>query len=566
MSTAAVHSSADSRMPVLAPSDVSFDSFLQQARDVYRQLEGALYELDQQHPSLVAVARTLAECVAKAAAIDEMGRSLNAHRDGAGRDRVQATLSHAIETVSSRLQSDALKPLLREQTKWVEAGFPEEIVVTDPDAVHFVVSTDLLYTVLMFKKASGVLDGEELTIRFAEGKAFLKVEGRYLPYEAFKERIVYSEAEKKFPGWNYIHPDGFIPKDNTDFDEMYPIARLKPEAYEQIARTAAQFWGEDQEEVDPGHEKRCIFQVMTTGRSCIPRTWWGINFDDMTPEHTSSRLITPDGYVYSFGTKMRAADGEKVTKLTNLLTTALSFTSALDYEEPKPSEEKRVTSIPITKERFDAIARYVNTHNKGFAFNFASQNCARFVNVQMALAGVPVDIKMSIPEFISNFFPTLANVPLVGRPLSSVIATISFVVTPIIDIISAILRCITPYPVKRVWEVLTWAAHELLRRIAAVLYNGFFFLVLGAGRTCLPPGRIPEHPVDPDDQLTMPTSNHLLHWWDIANPDAITGYHAYKVRMWQMKQRSSVFYTNPENGFSCIDPTKGWCPAAPCAV
>ena len=288
------------------------------------------------------------------------------------------------------------------------------VLVTDPEAVHFAVSSDLLYTILMYKTSADVLEGE-ITIPIANGKALFLVEGTYLPYEEFRHRIQYSETEKKFIGWNFIHPRGFVPHDTVDFSEMYPIARIKPEAYRRIAQTASQFWSENQEEVDPGREKGYILQVMTTGRACIPRTWWGTNFDDLTPEHTSSRLITPEGEVYSFGTRLRVADAERVTSLSHILETAMTFTSVPDYEEPRPSDEKRVTAIPMTKERFDAIMRYANQANKGFPFNFSTQNCARFVTGQMALAGVSVNIKMSVAQFLYGMLPNLADVPLVGQ-------------------------------------------------------------------------------------------------------------------------------------------------------
>jgi hypothetical protein len=530
-------------------------------RTASRRLEEALLQTEHEHPNLVAVQRTVAECVMEIDAIDEERKGLHDDSDLQTTERKVALLRSSTDAISSRLATEPFKTLLREQKKWVDAGFSEEVVVTDPEAVHFTIATDLLYTILMYKKSSDVLEGREITIPIVNGKALFLVEGEYLPYAAIKGRIQYSDSEKKFLGWNFIHPAGFVPRDNTDFSEMYPIAQLKADAYTRIAHTASQFWSETQEEVDPGREKRYIFQVMTTGRCCIPRTWWGTNFDDMTPEHTSSRLITPDGRVFSFGTKMRASDAEHVTSLTNILTTAITLTSALDYEEPRSSDEKRVTSIPITQERFDAILRYVNVANKGFLFNFASQNCARFVGAQMRLAGVPVNIKMSVAQFVLGMVPNLKNVPLIGQPMSKLIAIVAFVATPIIDIVATVLRYITPYPVKRVWEVVTWAIREVFRRIGAIAINGLFYFVMGAGKSLVPPGRIKEEKQDPDDEIALPTSSCLMHWWDIFNPDAFFAYHAYKLKLWQYKQASSVFYTKPESGFYCIDPAKGVPPA-----
>jgi hypothetical protein len=531
----------------------------------YDHLEWAKHEVEKGTPNLVAVHRAIDSCIAQVAELQKAAKNLGSKHERQALQKNIAILQASIDRLSDSLKKAPFQYLLHEQQKWIDAGFDERALVTDPEGVHFAVSTDLIYTILMFKDSADILEGEQITIPIVDGKALFKVGGEYLPYSAIKGRIVYSEEEQKFPGWNFIHPSGFVPRDSSEFSEMYPIAKLKPDAYERIARNASQFWCDNQQEVDPGCEKRYILQVITTGRSCIPRTWWGTNFDNHTPEHSSSRLITPDGYVYSFGTKMRPADAQRVKSLNNFLATALSTTSAIDYEESRSSEEKRVTSIPMTKNRFDAILRYGNDANKGFPFNFASQNCARFVSTQMALAGVPVNIKMSVPQCLAGILPDLDKVPLIGRPLSKVIAAVSFVVRPIIDALGALFRYFTPSPITKIWHVLTWSVRELFRRVGAVIYNGLFYSLMGAGRSFVPDGRFTERKCDPNDETSLPTSTRLLRWWDIFNPDAITVYHAYKLRLWQNKQKSSVFYTNPKSGFGCIDPAKGLppklCPA-----
>jgi hypothetical protein len=551
-----IHSSS----PVQSsPNDVP-GGVLERALHVQQNLAVVTQEANQEHPDLIAIERLVERCEKELIAIEHGWAKPFDNQEQMAAKEVSKELRDTVNSIVARLASEPWKTLLKEQKKWVEAGFDERVVVTDPEAIHFAVSTDLLYTILMFKNSSDVLDGREITIPIVNGKALFLVEGEYLSYEDIKERILYSEEEKKFLGWNFIHPAGFIHRDITDFSEMYPIATLKPDAYDRIAKTASQFWTEAQDEVDPGVEKKYVLQVITTGRSCISKAEILKNFENHTPEHTSSRLITPDGKVYSFGTKMRAADSKKVTTLSHILTTALSMTSVPDYEEAHSSEEKRVTSIPITKERFEAICQYVNKASKGFAFNFASQNCARFVWAQTALAGVHVNIKMGVPEFLFGMLPNLKDVPVVGRPLAQLISAISFVVRPIIDSIVAVFLYITPYPVKRLWEAVTWVIREVFKRIGAVFFNSIFFLMMGAGNTILPPDRITEGKQDPEDELSLPTSPRLLRWRDIINPDAIIAYHAYKLRLWQKKQPSSVFYTNPASGFHCVDPAKGWIP------
>ena len=193
--------------------------------------------------------------------------------------------------------------MLKEQKKWVSAGFDRALVKTDPEAVHFAVSTNLIYTIAMFQKTEGILAGEKITIHNDDGVALFLVEGEWVPYSAFKEIIRYSQKEARFIGWNFVHPQGFIPRDWAEYDQIYPIAKLTQEAYQKIKTHAQQFWSADQPEVDPGVPKGYILQVMTTGRNLLPDAWWAQNFKEHFPGHGSARLITPEGLVYSFGTE-----------------------------------------------------------------------------------------------------------------------------------------------------------------------------------------------------------------------------------------------------------------------
>ena len=466
---------------------------------------------------------------------------------------VQGSIDDAVKSFMKNELSDSQRELYSTQKKWVESGFDEDVLQTDPEGVAFAVETGLIHTILMFQKAADSLEGDPITIQIRNGKAHFLVNGEYQPLEAFKDRIQYSKEEKRFVGWNFIHPQGFVEKDDTSYDALYPIAKLKPEAYARIAEQANAFW-QGREEVDPGQEKGFILQVMTTGRTCIPHTWWGQNIDDHTPEHSSSRLIGPDGSVYSFGTKMARADAEFVTQPQNLFTTAVSYVPAPDYEEPKPAEEKRVTFIPITEKRFEDIRRYVVTASHGFAFNFGNANCAHFVQSLMGLAGVHVDIKMTVTQFLYGILPSLENIPVVGRPMAKVAAAVTFITKPLLDLISAMAQA-TPQFVRHIWTKIVDFAMILPRTIGAVFVNVIVMTLMGANKTRVPDGRPFEAGESGD--LALPSARYCLQWKDLFDPDAFFIYHAFKLRLWQLAQKSTVLYRNPECGFTCIDPQKG---------
>ena len=458
--------------------------------------------------------------------------------------------------IDRALSTETLKTLWKAQKKWVEAGFEESIVETDPEAVAYAVDTGLVHTLAMFRDASA-LDGETAAVQFQGGKALFKVERLWLPIGDFKGRIQYSPDEKKFIGWNCIHPDGFVRRDDTKYETLYPVAKLKPEVFDRVLRQGREFW-EGREEVDEGREKPYVLQVMTTGRPCFPHMWCLTNLDDHTPEHSSTRLIGPNGFVYSFGTKMRSVDADRVTKITNILSTAETHVPVPDYEETRPSQEKRVTSIALTKERFEAICRYVETANKGFPFNFAEANCARFVVSLMALAGVELDVKMTVGEFLLGCLPALSDVPAVGRPLSNVAAAVAFVAVPIIDILGAFLRYVLPQCIQRVHMFVVRKAEQLLRLIGAFVTNLFVLTLLGAGRTYIADGVRYEPNRGADGPLALPTSTRLMRWKDLFRPDALIFYHAIKLRRWQLAQHhATTVFTDPKYGFACLDPAAG---------
>jgi hypothetical protein len=449
-----------------------------------------------------------------------------------------------------------LKTLWQAQKDWVGAGFDERIVETDPEAVAYMVETNLLYTAMMFRDAKA-LGEDRSVVRVFNEKMEFKIERRWVSLRDLKGRIPYSDQERRFIGWNCIHPDGFVRHDDTKYENLYPIARLEQGAHRNIVRQGQKFW-HGREDYDEGKEKPFVLQVITTGRPCFPDSWALWNADEHTPEHSSARLIGPDGSVFSFGTRMGPSDAEQVTKITNILSTAETYVPTPDYEETRRSHEKRVTSIAITKEKFEAIRRYVEAATKGFPFNFANANCAWFVTTLMALGGVDVDVRMSPAEFISGCLPTLSNVPLVGEPLSKVASAVALVAVPIIDLIGAFLRYIVPRCIQKACAFVTNGIHQLFRMVGAFITNLVALAILGAGRTYIPEGTRYQPNRGADGPLALPTATCLMGWKDLFNPNALSFNHAVKLKRWQLAQRGcTTIFTDTRTGLSCLDPAAG---------
>ncbi len=508
---------------------------------VSREVEILKRQIEAPHPNLVDIRD----------ALKKMSREIApflADKDG-DELHVQANIVH--ETVTDCWERLCADPLLKEQEKWVAAGFDRALLVSDPEAVRFAVSTRLIHTISMFKKTADMLEGEVLDIRNEDGRALFKVEGEWLPYSAFKDRIHYSDEECRFIGWNVIHPMGFIPRDWAEYGEIYPIAKVTPEAYRKLKAHAEQFWTAEQPEIDPGCEKGYILQVMTTGRDYLPNTWWAQNFKEHFPEHGSVRLITPEGFVYSFGTKMRLPDQEFLSHPSSYLGVGISNVPTPDYEEPRRSDDRLMTSLPVSKERCEKILDFVSRANRGICFNFARQNCVRFVATVLGIAGVEVNIRTSVHELLSGIVPRLSDIPDIGTTLSAAVSRIACVAGSLFDKISTVLGYLLPTPLKMLGACVGRVVTSIAQRIEAVFWNGIGLCLLGASKSIVPEGRLADQNVP-----EVETFRQLLHWSDIGTPDAIPLYYVSKLKAWMRRQTTSLLYLKPEHGFCCFDPDR----------
>ena len=461
----------------------------------------------------------------------------------------------AKDFIKRAFSTDEQKALLRTQKKWVEAGFDETIVETDPEAVSYAVETGLIYTLAMFRDAPA-LDKGSPVVRFEGGRALFKVEGQWATAEEVKAKIPYSKEEKRFIGWNCIHPDGFVQHDDTIYTSLYPIATIRPDVYARVLRQGQEFWA-GREDADEGKEKPYVLQVMTMGGRYFPNSWCTKNLEDMIPGHSSVRLIGPDGSVCSFGTHFRASDADRVWR-DHFLTTVETHVPMPDFMESRPSCEVRVTSIAITKDRFESICRYSEEAAKGFPFNYATANCTRFGTTLMALCGVEVDTRTTAGEIISKIPPSLSDVPFIGRPLSRLAAAVAVVAVPIIDLTGALLRFVLPRCLRLAYVFVVREVSHVMKSMGAFITNLLAMTLLGAGRTFIPKGVHYQPNRGADGPLALPTSTRLMTWRDLLNPDALVFYHSSKLKHWQLAQRNATtVFTDAKFGLACLDPADG---------
>jgi hypothetical protein len=396
----------------------------------------------------------------------------------------------------------------REQKTWVAAGLDRSLLTTDPEAVHFAVSTKLINTISMYA-SSPYLEGESLTIKAVHGRALFKVEGEWKPYSEVKDQIQYSEELHRFLGWNFIHPDGFVRKDGVAYDQVYPVARLNAAGMAAATDHAKKFWGKDQPEVDPGVEKPFVLQLILTKPElkAVSKAWWSQHLREQTPNrHTSFRLITPDGDLYSFGIAIRQQDAPFLLSRDHLLGTGLSNVPVPDYEESRRSLGRTMVALPISQKRAEEILAFVSEANQGLPFNLAQWNCAQFAEKILHIAGIEVTSRISFGQLIEETFPRISDIPYIGKAASALLAHI---------------------PGARVWNVL----ESVCAQIAACVGNGVALAFFGADTSCLP-----------QDQPQFSHFQQLLSWKDVWRPEAVEIHSPAQLERWMVQQNSVLVF------------------------
>lgn len=457
-------------------------------------------------------------------------------------------LQSCVRSITTFMGTESVQNKAKDQEKWVAAGFDRSLLITDPEAVHFAVSSKLIYTISMFAKSAASLEGEPMTIKAIDGSAYFKVEGEWKPYSAFKDQIRYDEHLFKIVGWNFIHPQGFVHQDWTEYDRLYPIAKLNEVGIRATMAHAQKFWGENQPEIDPGVEKPCVVQVMTTGRDweSLPNAWWANNLREHLPKHTSVRLMTPDGSLYSFGAKMGLqTDAFLCAAGHHRLGTGVATVPTPDYEESRRSDDRTMVALPLSEERAKQILTFANEANKGFSFNFLRQNCVRFADIVMKLSGVKMSSHLSIEQFIADCLPRVSDIPYVGKGLVAVASAISRATSPVFQFIGAMANAVMPYPIKLVWNMILDGLDAVGARIAAFVINGVSLMFLGANTSVVPE--------DLPKVSEVETFRQMISWKDLLTPDAIQVYFSTELDRWLRTQHNVLVFPKPEFGFCCLN-------------
>ena len=424
------------------------------------------------------------------------------------------------------------------QKKWAQFGFNPNIAKSHPDFVTFVCSSGIVYTIAMHKNSFNYIGIEQDSY----GHPMLKLDGNWVRWDQLKEQIVYDPKQEAVVSskdhslmYNYIMPQGLVQKHNARYDELYSVAQLDTDQKTTLQTEAAKFW-QTNEEIDPGQAKECVLQVVTTRRDLLKRNWWTENLLDNTPEHVSLRLIDKEGKLYSFSLKMPPNESKRVFSFIpfTYLTTASANVATPDYDEPRPFDERRVTSIPVTSAQKDAIIAFINEINrKDLSFNVAKQNCNKLAQIVLGIAGVEVNTRISFGTLLYRCLPSPSRLPVVG----AIFRTANKVAQAVSSFFSMLVSYI-PKPVIRVFTVITDAILFIPRLIRTVALN-ILAIILGGTR------RVPTQPLnEPHDDKKLVRFPSLIHSVsDFFKEEKTHSYFSGMMVEWQLKQHSTRCHT-----------------------
>lgn len=456
------------------------------------------------------------------------------------------TIAELKKIKSHALSNSKLKELYTIVDRWLQGGYDRSYILTDPDAVSAFGEADFR-ALKLFKNGKNQLSDKNVDLLFNNGKVLFKVQNRWKFFNEIKDLIQFDSENKKFIGWTFVHPDGFIPVDTTDCSSLKPFAKLSSKTHKALTTVANKFWNEKESEVDPNIKKPCILQVMIHNKD-YNKPWCFLfkNLKKMSDHHCQIRLIDPKGQVYSFGTWGDKKNLEFVHKKRFPyfnLHTANGTVSFPDREELNRCLLDSV-SIPISLKRFEKIKKCAEniSKNNGFRFCMSNRNCCRLAQDVLKIAGIDIDCRINFSQYLLACLPDAKDIPIIGPSLATLAKLISFIFLKLKP-----LSNLAPNSVKKVSRVFGKAILYVPKKIQT-FFSSLIFLLLGAGTG--------NKSVVKEDGTSLEDSNQkrlINSFWDIFNEKPTLIYHSKVLRDWVQKQRSYQLFDNPIAQFKVVN-------------
>ena len=236
--------------------------------------------------------------------------------------------------------------------KWVEKyNLPEEVFYAHPEFVQFVMDTHLHRHFKEFQHKIFSINGDP----------WILVEGTLHPWRDVQKRffvedgMIYSLEEGEKKRWVYLDR-GLIKHDPIHWSDFTPLKKLD--------RAPGQY----QIQIVTAH-------VNQQQRTCIDRAFQGVR-------HSWIRLITPEGYVYSFGRRPKV----DVFHLHQPIAGMEGFIETPDIYEFR-ADHKMITTLPISDSAAERVLHMVR-EEKRMGYHAITGNCCSFVMRALEESGI----------------------------------------------------------------------------------------------------------------------------------------------------------------------------------
>ncbi len=422
--------------------------------------------------------------------------------------------------------------------KWLQLGLSSSVIETDPDCVRILITSGIIYPLVGY--ANSFDHSEAGSIRLENEQLMLKIQGSWKSWKEINQLLMQDPKNKtrmisrNNPGqvWSYVSHLGFIPKDRLHYEHIYPVALLSEAQYEKVKALAKHFLDKNSE-VDVGIEKTGILQLMTTSQQEISTPFY--------LEHCTIRIIRKVNgkyELYSMGSEMTENEYRKTMPgnswiSTSILTTVETKIGMCDFQEFRHKDLCRVTSIPLSEERTNAILKMIDQiSQKQLRFNYIQQNCLSLVHEVMKLSGYEMpDLRITPAQLLCWKLINHEN---------SLIRRMNDKVLHVFGEIDQMI----PSSMRNVIKPICYPAHCILNKVSTVFTN-FVVAAMGGWKMSMPlaPGST-EDPLSQNQGMisfSRLIRSPLSLWED--GPSVL--HHSLPLIEWQLKQLST-FVTHPK--------------------
>lgn len=375
---------------------------------------------------------------------------------------------------------------------------------THPDFCHFLVKSKLAYAIRGYQHTIETggdtpqgMEALKEGIRIdADGSPCLLKEGKWVRWETIKNEFDYDKKQQELHSktdrkeiWNYLYDpstgeQGLVK--GSRFGVVRPIYQLSETQIEKL-----------------GIKNRSAIQLFSSDNQIIPKI-----------SHCGMRLINEKGWVYSLAFET-AQDEPFFEAGQKVVGTYDATITSNDYDEHRFFTSRRVTTIPISEEKFNVALERVREYAKmPLRFNRVHQSCLAYTADIAKTAGV------EIPDLVCHTYE------FVGRGLTE-LSPVFRIIGKVVSFVRGILNWCAKIPVLGLpFKAVLWIAHKV-----GVVAGNLLVVSLG-GKHC----SCPRSEIDNRDNKEKLTYFHKLvrNWKDYFDEETGKLHSTFRFADWQL--------------------------------